>query len=308
MNADYWDGCIRKIVLDRTKRSILSYMYDKRPCNSQDIVSELKLDVSSQNDFDFLQMHGIVIQRNAKYSLTKEGKIIAYGLKEWEIGFKDGSVYSILGKLGINNHAAILDIGCGAGQFLMASSKYNPKFAIGIDIDVLLICLAKYMLKLKTHNTSSYVLIVGNAEGLPLREGTFDFIICRLVLPYVRNKLVISEISRVLSNGGKVYFRLHAIGYYFASLKRAFRERNVLHFAYCLFVLLNGVIFHLTGRQLAIKLKNKIICETFHTLRRMRKLLTNNGLTILNYEIKQKRSFQLPYTIEIVAIKMEGDN
>lgn len=309
MDNDYWHRCIKEIVLDKTKRNILSYMYDKKPCDLQDIVNELKLNVSSQDEFNFLQKYRIVTKRKGKYSLTKEGKIIAYGLKEWDIELRGYYADSILRKLGINDRAAILDVGCGSGQILKASSKYNPKFAVGIDIEILLISLANYMLR--SHHAPNHCLIVGNAEGVPLREETFDFIICRLLLPYTRNELVIHEISRVLSNGGKVYFRLHAVGYYFSSLKRAFRERNVLYFAYCIFVLLNGVILHLTGRQLAIKQplfarglsRSEVICETFQTLRRMRKLLTKNGLRILNYEIKQKGLFRLPYTMEVVAIK-----
>jgi SAM-dependent methyltransferase len=305
---DDLDTCINEILLDKTKIDILAYIYNKKSASQEDIINDLKFH-NCQHKLIYLQNCGLLTMNNDNCCLTKNGKVLAYGLKEWDIELNNNNANSILKNLNLSNNSVILDIGCGSGQFLRATYKYNIKFALGIDINKLSIHLAKHMLGYL--NPSASFLLMGNAENLPLRDGTFDLVICRLVLPYTRNEKTVSEISRVLSKGGKVYLRLHGIGYYLNALKGAFCEKNIPYFIYCIFVILNGFILYTVGRQLTIdktliirgSSRNELFCETFQTLRYIEKLLKKNGLTILTCNINRNGLLNLPYTMEVISIK-----
>jgi len=228
---------------------------------------------------------------------------LAYGLKEFPLA--NESRYSFWSKLAIKDGAAILDLGCGAGQCLITTQGYTPKFAIGLDNDSLLLTVAKYLNRKYAFSPS---LALADAHKLPFKDDIFNYILCRLLLPYVRNRETIAEISRVTKEQGRIYLRLHGIGFYIGRLRDYIYERNMLRFLYTLFVLLNGITFHFTGRQVAIKLPfyNRSVCTLFQTLKRTDRLLAMNGFKIVDYEIskiKIMRLFGIPYTMEIIALK-----
>src|SRR5205085_6101666 len=53
-----------------------------------------------------------------------------------------------------------------------------------------------------------------SAEELPLRSAAFDGVICKVVLPYTDEARTLSEISRVLRDGGIARICSHGAGYY----------------------------------------------------------------------------------------------
>lgn len=297
------DKVIGSIVEDDVKVEILAYLYQKNNIDLQDVKASLNLEFLPHDDFNFLLKHNILARRGNRYNLTRSGNILAYGLKEFSLA--NESPYSFWSKLAIKDGAAILDLGCGAGQCLITTQGYAPKFAIGIDNDSLLLTVAKYLNRKYAFSPS---LALADAHKLPFKDNTFNYVLCRLVLPYIRNRETIAEISRVTKEQGRIYLALHGIGYYIRSLRDCIYERNVLRFLYTLFVILNGTIFHFTGRQMAIKLPfyDRSVCTVFQTLKRTDRVLAMNGFRIVDYEINEIKIMKLlniPYTMEIIASK-----
>lgn len=91
----------------------------------------------------------------------------------------------------------LLDIGCGAGDFIEAFSYYLPKLNLtATDISQKAIENAKKRgIKAK--------FIVADAEKLPFKNNFFNIVTCFDVLEHVKNpSVMLKEINRVLKPGG----------------------------------------------------------------------------------------------------------
>lgn len=85
---------------------------------------------------------------------------------------------------------SILDVGCGIG---LVSQLYPNFNIIGVDI-------SDGML-----SRNPYKWVKAPVESLPFKDDTFDFVIARSLLHHLDNlKVGLSEIFRVLKNGGKL--------------------------------------------------------------------------------------------------------
>lgn len=140
----------------------------------------------------------------------------------------------------------VLDIGCGAGQTLLAA--YPDDIAFGLDLDF-------EALKFGTTITKNVRFVCGRAEALPYRSGEFDYVIARVSLPYTNIGLSLKEIRRVLKPGGRVWMVLHGF-----SLARRGRNnwKGILFLGY---VIVNSALFHFAHRQFSVFGR----CESFQT-------------------------------------------
>ncbi len=96
--------------------------------------------------------------------------------------------------------AKVLELGCGAGQFIREIKKIRPELdCYGCDISQHAIAIAKQAndgvtYDLSTENRSAYA------------DNFFDAVIIFDVLEHVENpNLILSEVNRVLKNGGVFY-------------------------------------------------------------------------------------------------------
>ena len=92
----------------------------------------------------------------------------------------------------------VLDLGCGTGVILKEISSINSDVELfGLDLSENMI--AKATQRLGTTATLS----VGDAENLPYADNTFDLVCCVESFHHYPNpKKALSEINRVLKNGG----------------------------------------------------------------------------------------------------------
>ncbi len=108
---------------------------------------------------------------------------------------------TILHYSGIRSGARVLDAGCGGG----ASSVWLAELGyevISIDIGKSLMKLAREKIQ-KVRNHVS--LILGDAENLPLREGSFNLAVSIALLHHVPNDSeVLAEMKRVVKPGGEI--------------------------------------------------------------------------------------------------------
>lgn len=168
--------------------------------------------------------------------------------------------------------ARILDIGCGAGQTLIAS--YPGRLSFGLDVDL-------GALRLGRGWTSSVAFACGRAEALPYRSADFDLVVARVSLPYTDITRSLHEIHRVLKPDGMVWMTLHPLGLRTRQVRWA-RWRSWLTFAY---VLTNGLCLHVLQKQFSFFGRH----ESFQTEGGMRRALRRAGFH--DVKIDRKRHF-----------------
>ena len=158
---------------------------------------------------------------------------------------------------------AILDIGCGAGQTIIALGA--GRRSVGVDVD----------LSALHHAVSGAMgepLRVAGARGeqLPFRDGAFDYVFSRVAIPYMNIPAALAEMHRVLRPGGTLWLALHPL----AIPLEQFRRGNPKGKIYAVCTMLNGLWFHLTGRTFSL---NPRLRESIQTERGMRLALRRAG-------------------------------
>jgi ubiquinone/menaquinone biosynthesis C-methylase UbiE len=138
---------------------------------------------------------------------------------------------------------AILDIGCGAGQTLIASSLPLEVLACGVDPDTRALALGRAL-------TDRVCFASATGEYLPFTDGTFDMVFSRVALPYMNIPAALAEISRVLRRGGHVWLSLHPPAFAFRTMSHAIRAGSLRRFVFPLYTLVNALSLHVANRQL----------------------------------------------------------
>jgi ubiquinone/menaquinone biosynthesis C-methylase UbiE len=171
-------------------------------------------------------------------------------------------------------HKRILDVGCGAGQTLIACAVDGPD-ACGVDVDVLALRLGK-----KLSPRTNFVVATG--EALPFRDAYFDMVISRVALPYMRVTHAVAELSRVSRPGGSLWLTLHGIDYTKNQLLGNLRNGNLPRVIFQFYALVNGVVLRLWSRQFNFPFTGR--CESFQTSEGMRRILAAAGFTNIQIE------------------------
>lgn len=175
-----------------------------------------------------------------------------------------------------NNHPvvpdtahSILDVGCGIGQTLLTTRLPTGALAVGIDIDQEALAYGATM-------SPRFGFVGASVEHLPFSDGAFDFVYSRVALPWVHIPSALSEIARVTAPGGQLWCSLVSFSTAVAELRAAAGQRSLRNVMFRSYVLGNGVLFHLTGRQLRFPLRRSR-CESFQTGRAMTLALHTAG-------------------------------
>jgi len=127
-------------------------------------------------------------------------------IKESEIG---KVLYNTLQKAFFNslddlNKKTVLDLGCGDGSLSKIFYKQNAN-VFAIDGSSKMIDIAKA----NCENENVDFKVGDITESLPYKDGSFDFVICNMVLMYCDNiSETIKEVSRILKPNGKFVFSI----------------------------------------------------------------------------------------------------
>ena len=154
----------------------------------------------------------------------------------------------------------VLDIGCGAGQTLIAAYPDRVSFGLDIDFDAL---------KLGRSLTDRVCFVCGKAESLPWPNGQFDMVIARVSLAYTNIGASLKEIHRVLGEGGQLWMTLHPLSVPWKQAKSS-NYKGRIFFAY---ILLNSICFHFAQKQFPFLGRY----ESFQTERGISQALIKNG-------------------------------
>lgn len=182
-----------------------------------------------------------------------------YNLNELRIALDPGNPRHILPPR-LPTSAKVLDVGCGAGQSLIAA--YGDGVSFGIDIDF-------QALKLGRSLTNRVCFVNARAEAMPFQSEQFDLVFARVSLPYTNIPSSLREIRRVLKKGGAVWMTLHP----FAGQRRQVRSRNYRGRIFFVYTVLNSLLFHFVQRQFSFFGRY----ESYQTERGMRRALKQNG-------------------------------
>ena len=182
---------------------------------------------------------------------------IEYHMGELEIARTPGDPRRIQPLLP-DRFESVLDLGCGIGQTLISCDLKPETFACGVDIDAESLAYGKGL--------SPHIhFVCARGERLPFRDDSFEVVISRVSLPHMHIPSALHEIVRVSKPGGYVWFTLHPFAMLREKVIEAISSRNLKGFVYAIYILINGIWFHLTGRQFRFPL-NRDRCESFQTV------------------------------------------
>jgi len=100
----------------------------------------------------------------------------------------------------------VLDVGCGTGVDLVRFVR-GGAVATGVDVADAAIALARENLR---HQSLTASLCVGDGEGLPFPDNTFDFVYAHGVVQYTPgDRALVEECRRVLRQGGTAFFQVY---------------------------------------------------------------------------------------------------
>jgi SAM-dependent methyltransferase len=163
---------------------------------------------------------------------------------------------------------SVLDVGCGAGQTLIASRLNPDVFAVGMDPDVEALRVGR-TLEPRLH------LVCAIGEKLPFASNTFDLVISRVALPYMKIRHALSEMARVLRPGGRIWFLLHRFRMVGRELVQHLRQLHLKPALHRLYVMGNGVLMNTLGIELPSPVSGRY--ESFQTAHAMRRELRRLG-------------------------------
>lgn len=167
----------------------------------------------------------------------------AYHVLELQIASDPADTRRVMPSI-CREHRRILDVGCGAGQTLIASTLGADVTAVGIDHDF-------DALKLGRHLDGRVRFVCCKGESLPLRGESFDLVISRVGLPYMDTSVTLAEMARVLSPGGSLWLALHPFEKVKRELGDCARRLELGAALHRLYVMANGACLHFAGREFA---------------------------------------------------------
>jgi SAM-dependent methyltransferase len=162
----------------------------------------------------------------------------------------------------------ILDVGCGAGQTLIAA--FPDRITFGIDIDF-------FALRTGSALSKDIRFCCARAESLPYLDGQFDAVIARVSLSYTNLERSLCEIRRVLRPSGTLWMTLHTV----AIPWRAARTANWKGKVFFLYVLLNSLVFHIFVKQFGLFGRY----ESFQTRSGIRRALHRAGFSDVSMDV-----------------------
>ena len=167
--------------------------------------------------------------------------------------------------------ARILDIGCGAGQTLIAAYPDRKTFGLDVDLDAL---------RLGRTLTGAVAFTCARAERLPFVSGSFDVVVARVSLVYTDIPASVAEVRRVLRPGGIAWMVFHPLRLCWDQARRG-NWKSWVFFAY---VFANGVSLHVFQRVFRLFGGQ----ESFQTQSAVRRVLSSAGFTDITIEAGQK--------------------
>lgn len=175
----------------------------------------------------------------------------------------------------------ILDLGCGTGDSWRGLGlEMGHQSVVGIDIQLDRVRAANLK-----YAGRGWHYLCARGENIPLPDASMHGAFCQVALPYMNIPRTLIELHRVLVPGGWFRATLHIPRFTWQELVRAFPRPKATLFR--VFVMLNGMIFHLTGSVLTLG----NIAESCQTEAGMRIALKRAGFDSVRFNRDGMRLF-----------------
>ncbi|MGH9854263.1 MAG: class I SAM-dependent methyltransferase [Blastocatellia bacterium] len=172
--------------------------------------------------------------------------------------------------------SAVLDVGCGVGQTLITCELKPDAFVCGVDVDGESLAFGKGLAP-RIH------FVRAPGERLPFHDDSFGMAIARVSLPFMNLPVALQEIARVIKPGGHVWFTLHPFNMLRERVGAMVRSMNLNGLVFAIYILINGMWFHLTGRLFRYPLRRERI-ESFQTIGGMTRAMRRAGFEQVRIE------------------------
>jgi SAM-dependent methyltransferase len=161
--------------------------------------------------------------------------------------------------------ARVLDVGFGGGEQMRRLQARGCR-AFGIEYDPPLASRG---------GASGLAVCRAAAEQLPIRSGSLDGLICKVVIPYTDEARAVAEIARVLRAGGTARLSYHGLGY---SLRYLLGDPDWKRRVYGLRTIVNTLVYRTTGRRLPGFWGDTV----YQGSRRLQRYYATAGLTLVS--------------------------
>jgi len=194
----------------------------------------------------------------------------------------------------------VLDVGCGLGDALARCGLSYEGLAVGIDVNF-------DELKIGRKKFPQVQLCCASGEAIPFKDAVFDAVLSRVALPYMDIPKAVAEIARVLRPGGAIWLVLHRADFVLSGVAESVRNRKMKGLFFRFYVLANGMLLHLAGRNFRFPL-NRMRCESFQTESSIRRLLLQAGFEEI--KVLERRPFIVTATLPkpIETTQFRADN
>lgn len=191
-----------------------------------------------------------------------------YHLDELRIANTPGHARRIMPPV-LKTDRTVLDLGCGAGQTLIATAFEPGTTVIGLDPD-------RSALNLGTQLDQTICFVCGRGESLPFESESFDFVFSRVALPYMHINETLTEIFRVLKRSGRVWLTLHPYSMVLRETLESLSQLKIKRAVVCAYVLANGIVLNFAGKEFHLPFRTDYF-ESFQTIGGIKKLLRKAG-------------------------------
>ena len=163
----------------------------------------------------------------------------------------------------------ILEIGCHAGQIIEALRLPQDCQAMGCDIDLEALKLARRLVPRAYFSRA-------RAEALPYQASSFDMLYARGVITVLDIPQALAEFNRALRIGGRLWISLYLWRDCWVILRGSLRRRPARTLMMTAYAIMNSALFHYSGKLIRYPL-NKSRMMSFQTESRMRRALHRAG-------------------------------
>ena len=166
----------------------------------------------------------------------------------------------------------VLDLGCGPGRDLVSWGVIQSDQVTGVDIDVAALSLARGRFRNRLY-------VQGAGECLPFGNESFERIISSVALPYMDIPKALAEARRTIVPGGRLSLSLHPPSFTISELLHNALPKPIPTL-FRLYVLANGMFFHMTGKTLGFLRRRT---ESFQTEHGMQIALSRAGFVNISF-------------------------